>query len=96
MAGAARIVLRCSPGAAGRVAPLVEAWLRGGVRFVAVAGHDCERIEDLIDEIVVGDGSGPDRFLLTSAHPGEAIEDVVRFAEALGAEWGGPVAVVDL
>ncbi len=93
---ARKVVLRCRTGAAARVAALVEGWLRDGVCFVAVMGEDCDRVEDMIDELVVGDTTGPDRFILTSAHAGETLDAVVRFAEALTGEYAGPVAIVDV
>lgn len=47
------------------------------------AGEDCELVEDIIDEWVVGDGIDPSRFILTSAHAGESVEDVVEFARSI-------------
>ena len=96
MAPARKIVLRCRAGAVGRVAPLVAGWLRDGVHFVAVMGEDCDRVEDVIDEQVAGDGTGPCRFILTSAHPGASLDEVVRFAESLTDEYAGPVAIIDV
>jgi len=63
----------------------VEDCLREGVRLIAVAGPDADRIEDTIDEIVVGDASQDDRFVVTSNHAGEPIEDVLSFASS----WDG-------
>lgn len=65
--------------------PFVEDCLREGVRLIAVAGPDAEIIEDTIDDLVVGDGSRADRFVVTSSHAGELIEDVIDFA----ASWDG-------
>jgi len=67
----------------------VEDCLREGIRLIAVAGPDAEVIEDTIDEIVVGDGSQPDRFIVTSSHAGEAMDDVIFFASS----WDGGSAV---
>ena len=39
----------------------VEQCLQDEVSLVAVVGSGCRRIEDIIDEIVVGDGSVSDR-----------------------------------
>ena len=60
----------------------VEACLRDAVSIVCVVGDDCSRVEDVIDEIVVGDASDPTRYLTTSSHPGEDISEVIAFAEA--------------
>lgn len=58
----------------------VEDWLRDGVVLVAVWGPDCEQTHDLIDEMVVDDGSDPDRFLMTSWHAHETLDDAREFA----------------
>ena len=63
----------------------VEDCLREGIRLIAVAGPDADVIEDTIDEIVVGDGSEDERFIVTSNHAGESIEDVLLFASS----WDG-------
>ena len=72
----------------------VERCLREGVSLIAVVGPDCARIEDLIDEIVVGDGSGPDRFLCTTSHPDEPFDDVMNLAIGWEHERGDPVEEV--
>jgi hypothetical protein len=54
--------------------------LRDGVQLVAVCGEDCEAVHDQIDDIVVGDGSDGGRFLLTSWHTGESLDEVIEFA----------------
>ena len=63
----------------------VEDCLREGTRLIAVAGPNAEIIEETIDDIVVGDGSQADRFVVTSSHAGEPIEDVIYFASS----WDG-------
>ncbi len=61
--------------------PFVEQCLCDGVSLVAVVGPGCARLEDLIDEIVVADGSDPDRFVCTTSHPDESFTDVVNMVE---------------
>lgn len=91
-----KIVLHCPRGHDPRLDALVEELIRDGVRFVAVVGMDCERVEDIIDELVVGDGSR-DYDLLTSSHPGEPLEAAVAFARDLALDSAGPeVGVVEL
>jgi len=68
--------------------PFVEDCLRDNVVLIAVVGGGCRHIEDLIDEIVVGDGSDESRFVVTSSHPGESVEDVVSFATTWACEDG--------
>lgn len=75
---------------------MVEKFIADGVAFVGVVGQDCARVEDIIDELVVGDGTVGGRFILTSAHPGETIEDALEFARALSAEYAGEVQLVEL
>lgn len=58
----------------------VEQCLNDDVSLVAVVGPGCGRIEDIIDEIVIGDGSDESRFLCTTSHPDELFEDVLRSA----------------
>ena len=59
----------------------VEQCLRDEVSLIAVVGPGCDRLEDVIDEIVVGDGSDPKRFVCTTSHPDEPFEDVVNMVE---------------
>lgn len=80
---AAKVVLYCPTGYHFTLDQLVEQFISDGVKFVGVVGHDCQRVEDIIDELVVGNGDDPGRFLLTSSHPGETVRDVVEFARPL-------------
>ena len=71
----------------------VEQCLKDGVEIVAVFGPGCARIEDLIDWIVVGDGSDDGRFLLTSSHPRDSLEDVMNM---LGVEMTSHASVQEV
>lgn len=73
---------------------LIERFIRDGVKFVCVVGDDCVRIEDIIDELVVGEGKN-DNFILTSSHPGETLEAVIEYARSLSLEYAGEVQVVE-
>ncbi len=76
---------------------MVEDFIKEGVTFVAVVGADCSRIEDIIDEIVVGDGSDDKRFILTSSHPNQMVDDAVAFAKSLTGDYeGDDVQVVEI
>jgi hypothetical protein len=59
----------------------VKQCLRDRVSLIAVVGPGCARLEDLIDEIVVGDGSDPDRYVCTTSHPDEPFENVLDMVE---------------
>lgn len=83
-----KIVLHCRSGCAPRLDTLVE-------EFVGVVGDDCAKVEEIIDELVVGDGNR-DYHLLTSSHPNESVADAVRFADSLTAEFEGEAHVVEV
>ena len=89
-----KIVLYCPAGLHGGLEPLVQAFIQDGVTFIAVAGKDASLIEDIIDEVCVGDGAQP-YSMLTSSHPGESLAAVVEFARSLDLEFVGPVEVVE-
>ena len=74
----------------------VERCLREGVSLIAVVGPDCARVEDLIDNIIVGDGSDPSRFVCTTSHPDETFHDAMDFAEGWEMERGDPVEEIRL
>lgn len=73
---------------------MVTQFIRDGVVFIGVVGEDCSRVEDIVDELVVGDGSDDRPFILTSSHQGESLEDAIAFAESLTGEYAGEVQVV--
>jgi hypothetical protein len=86
-----RIVLQTPLTDEARLEPFVEACLRDGVELIAVVGEGCERIHDTIDELVVGDGSDDSRFITTSWHPDETLEEALQLARAFGS--GAPDCV---
>ena len=90
-----KIVLHCRTGYTPRLDALVEEFIRDGVVFVGVVGVDCAKVEDIIDEIVVGFGDR-DYDLLTSSHPNESVGDAVRFASSLTGEFEGEAYVVEV
>ena len=91
-----KIVLSCPHGATLWLESLVEDFLQQGVLFIAVVGPECSRVEDLIDDLVVGD-AGTDRFILTSSHPEESVADAIAFARCLTGEYAGDeVQVIEL
>ena len=54
------------------------------------------RIEDLIDELVVADGADDTRFVTTTSHSHETVEEVVEFAGFWNDERDQPVQIVSL
>jgi hypothetical protein len=74
----------------------VEDCLRDKVALISVVGEGCEEIEELIDELVVGDGSDADRFIMTTSHKSESVATVLEFAEAWQTDVPGFVQEVRL
>lgn len=92
-----KIIFHCAHGYRTTLDAIVEDFIREGVIFVGVVGKDCSTIEDIIDELVVGDGSDESRSILTSSHPGESIDQAITFAKSLTGEFASKeVQVVDL
>ena len=77
---APKIVLQLPVANHDLVEPFVEKCLRDGVDLIAIVGDGASKMDDLIDEIVVGDDSDKSRFVVTSFHENETIEEVLEFA----------------
>jgi hypothetical protein len=90
---AKKIVLHSLAGYRPELDGLVERFKMAGVKYVGVVGVDACRIEEIIDELCVGDGAAPFD-MLTASHPGESLQDAVRFAESLQLDLAGTVQVV--
>ena len=95
MSLAPRIVLHVPISDPALLEPFVEACLRDKVVLIAVAGDGCKDVESLIDEVIVGDGSDPGRFIATSSHPGEPLEEVLLFVSAWPTGTSGAGAAVE-
>lgn len=78
------------------LAVFVEQCVSRNVSLIAVQGEGCERIEDEIDWLIVGDGADDSRFITTSSHPGETLEEALEFATAWWLSADGPTEVVRL
>jgi len=74
----------------------VDACLRDGVSLLAIVGPGSARLEDVIDEIVVGNGSGPDRFLCTTSHPNDDLDTVRNMTRHWEMERNEPLQEVRL
>jgi hypothetical protein len=92
---AKKIVLHIPSGYVPGVDDLIAKFIQDGVKFVAVVGPDCAQVEDMIDDAAVGDGSDS-RFILTTSHPGETLDEVVEFARLLTGEHAGDVEIVEI
>ena len=82
----AKIVLHAPPPHSRALEEFVEARVRDKVALVCVVGEQCQLVEDIIDELVVGDGSDETRFITTTSHPNQPLAEVVAFANA----WSEP------
>ena len=91
-----KVVLHCRSRARPHLDELVAAFLRDGVKFVGVVGVNASYVEDLVDELVVGDGFDPNRFILTSSHEGESLEEALEFARNLSDDYEGEVQLVEV
>ena len=94
MAYRKRVVLSCPQGYLSSLDLLVEDFLRDGVDLVAVAGKDRAKVEDIIDELIVGDGSDPSRFINTTSH--DSVEDALEFAGSWPTDALSEVQLVEL
>ncbi len=79
---AQRVVLHAPSWDSSKLSAFVEQCIQDRVILVCVVGPDCRRVEDVIDELVVGLGDDPSRFINTTSHPNESVEEVRSFAEA--------------
>lgn len=93
---ATKIILHSPPSDEGLLEDFVERCLRDRVSLVAVIGQGCERIEDILDALVVGDGSDPDRFLCTTSHPDESLDDVLQLVKIWEEDLAGAIQEVRL
>ena len=69
----------------------VEDCVADGVVLIAVFGSNSEKVEDLIDELVVGDASDQSRFVMTSSHRNESLDEVLDFVRTYDAGPGAQI-----
>jgi hypothetical protein len=91
-----KIVLQLPVSEPDLLEPFVEACLRDGVDLIAIVGEGASRMDDLIDEIVVGDGSDRSRVINTTFHAEEPVKEVLEFARSWKEELGQAVQLVKL
>jgi tRNA A22 N-methylase len=96
MSYASRVVLRLPLSNENLLAAFVEQCLRDRVTLIAVMGEGAARIEDIIDELVVGDGANERRFVVTTSHANETLREVLEFAGFWNDERDRPVQIVNL
>ena len=91
---ARKIVLHSLTGYRPELDGLVHQFINAGVIFVGVVGVDASRVEDIVDELCIHDGSVP-YDMLTSFHENETLSEAVAFAQSLTGEFAGEVQVVE-
>ena len=74
----------------------VERCLADRVAWIAVVGDDAAIVEDLIDEIVVGEGTDPGRFILTTSHSTQSSEGLLDLISVLSQDGTAEVEQVRL
>ena len=83
---AQRLILHAPPWNSEKLKVFVEKCIRDRVVLVCVVGEDCARVEEVIDELVVGDGRDQGRIsrelLNTTSHPAESLAEVHEFAKS--------------
>jgi hypothetical protein len=95
MAASRKVVLHSLHGYRSELDAIVAQWIHERVSYVGVVGIDASKIEDVIDELCVGDGSNS-HFMVTASHgPDETLQDAVLLAEQLSGELAGDVRVVE-
>jgi hypothetical protein len=67
---------------------LVQDWISSGIKYVGIVGVDAAKLEDIVDELCIGDGSRQ-YFMLTASHAGESLEDALALANSLSSEYAG-------
>lgn len=91
-----KVVLQLPVSDAARLPVFVERCLADNVTLIAVMGEGAADIEEQIDWLIIGDATDDSRFITTSCHTGESLEEVVAFATAWRINAGGPTTVVRL
>ncbi|WP_449240162.1 DUF7684 family protein [Devosia neptuniae] len=80
-----------------KLANFVADCISSNVRLICVLGPDCERVHDVIDEIIVGDGSGAEgQDITTTWHTDETVAEVREFARQFAAGSRFPNAVQEI
>lgn len=67
--------------------------LEQGYKLFCVVGKDCDVWEEIMDELAAVDELNP-RYITTTSHPDESIEDVIEFAKRFSINQESDVDVV--
>lgn len=72
---------------------LLSSFLDQKYELFCAVGKDCELWEEVMDELAVGNGESP-RYITTTSHSNESVDEVIEFAKFFGNELGEEVHVV--
>ena len=64
------------------------------IALLSVVGQDCQKWEDVMDELCVGDGANPVS-IHTTSHPDESVEEVAEFATQFSVEDDRGVRIIE-
>ena len=79
---AKKIVLHSKSGYSERHDELLKDLINAKVHLFCTVGKDCELWHDIMDEIIVGDGTVENNFdMVTTWHNDETLEEVIDFAK---------------
>jgi hypothetical protein len=91
------IILYAPHYASPKLATFVAECIESEVQLICVVGADCERVHDVIDDFIVGDGSSTKGFdLVTTWHADETIAEVRDFAKQYAIDNVLPGAIQEL
>lgn len=72
---------------------MLTSLLDQGYELFSVVGKDCQLWEEIMDEFSVGDGINS-RFIVTTSHPDETVEEVIEFAKSFVTDHNSDVDVL--
>ena len=96
MSSSPKFILHCPLIDNNRLEGFVESCLLENGSLIAVFGEGCARLEDVIDEIIVGYEHNNPRFICTTSHPNEDFDEVWSFVSAREADKLGVIKEVRL
>ncbi len=74
----------------------VERWRRDRIVWVALVGPDAVEARARVNQLIQRPGFDRTRFIMTSAHATESLDEVTDFMLSLVGEYEGDVAIVEV
>lgn len=72
-------IVACENGRTLEVEQVLADLVKKDPKWIAIVGDDCILLENICDEMIVGDGTGPARDIVTTSHPEESAEEVTAW-----------------